>query len=170
MRLETTKCFLSSPFYDFNCFYKWQFVTFGKLQSSQEISKRKHSKKSLLWFILMPFRAAGMIIKVILIFPILQDKEQRDPDSSAGEIRSFLRAPNAKVSKTKWNSLSVFSTGGEKASEGEKDVGDDQVKSYCGIRPPNSHMKVKKNLYFVTVEPVWAPSKGRGKSVIPAGW
>lgn len=102
----------------------------------------------------MPFRAAGMIRKVILIFPILQDKEQRDPDASAGEIRSFLCATNAKVSKTKPKSLLVFSTGGEKASEGEKDVGADQVKSYSVIRLPNIHMKVQKTLYFVTVEPV----------------
>lgn len=144
-------------------------MIFGKLQYSQEKKflkppKKPHSKK-LFWFIL-PFRAAGMIRKVILIFPILQDKEQRDPDASAGEIGSFLRAPNAKVSKTKPKSLLVFSTGGEKASEEEKDVGADQVKSYSVICPPNIHMKVQKTLYFVTVEPVWAPSEGRGH----AGW
>lgn len=95
-----------------------------------------------------------MIRKLILIFPNLQDKEQRDPDASAGEIRSFLCAQNAKVSKTKANSLLVFSTGGEKASEGEKDVGTDQVKSYNVICPLHVHMNVLKNLYFVNVEPV----------------
>lgn len=89
-----------------------------------------------------------MIRKLILVFPILQDKEQRDPNGSAGEIRSFLHAPNAKVSKTKSNSLLVFSTGEEKASEGEKDVGADQVKSYSVIRPPICPNERSKNPLF----------------------